>query len=162
MKLTPTLRLRLKEPLGEVSDSTEGIEKDALIVCVGDLASQRLISDGFKPKLIVYDGKSCRKEIGISDSIAAYDAQEHRVDNPPGTLRPEIFDLFRSMIHGDGTHKVDVNGEEDLTALAVIKEAPDGAIVVYGQPNEGLVIVKVEKEIKKQIERMIGEMEDGD
>ena len=65
MRITPELRAKLKDPLGEIVTDTSSISSDKLIVCVGDLASTKLISDGFLPKLIVYDGYSKREEIGI-------------------------------------------------------------------------------------------------
>jgi uncharacterized protein (UPF0218 family) len=36
-----------------------------------------------------------------------------------------------------------------------------GSIVLYGQPNEGLVGVEVNEANKKKIEAMLREMEDG-
>ena len=162
MRLTSALRLRLKEPLGQVRDSTDSLDKEDTIVCVGDMASARIIKDGFNPKVIVYDDLSQRKNIGISDEIASYEAKEHKIENPAGTLQKDIIHLFRNIMQNNGKHKVFVDGEEDLTALAAIIEAPEGSLVVYGQPNEGLVFVTVEKEIKEQVKRMIGEMENGD
>jgi len=162
MKLTPALRARLKEPLGKVVETTDTIPRQALVVAVGDLASERLIKDGFEPKIVVYDGLSKREDIGISGQIRSFDAMEERVTNPPGTLSPEVFDLFRSFFAGSDRHKLFVDGEEDLTAIAAISEAPIGTFIVYGQPDEGLVIVEVNKTIKEKIENMIGEMDNGD
>ena len=39
--------------------------------------------------------------------------------------------------------RITVNGEEDLLVLPVCIHAPDNAIVMYGQPNEGLVLVEI-------------------
>ena len=50
-----------------------------------------------------------------------------------------------------GRSAVIVDGEEDLLALVAISVAPDGSLVVYGQPNEGLVLVPVTSQKKKEI-----------
>ena len=39
--------------------------------------------------------------------------------------------------------KIVVEGEEDLATLPAILYAPPGSVVVYGQPDEGSVLVKV-------------------
>ena len=42
-----------------------------------------------------------------------------------------------------------VDGEEDILTLAAILSAPDHSIIIYGQPREGSVIVKVEDKVRK-------------
>ncbi len=51
-----------------------------------------------------------------------------------------------------------VDGEEDLATLPAILYAPLGSAVVYGQPNEGSVLVMVTPEKKKQIENLMKQM----
>jgi len=43
-----------------------------------------------------------------------------------------------------------VEGEEDLLTLVVMVTAPLGSLVVYGQPNEGLVLVEVNGEAREK------------
>ena len=45
-----------------------------------------------------------------------------------------------------------VEGEEDLLTLPVIKFAPLGALVVYGQPYVGMVLVMVTERTKVETE----------
>jgi len=52
-----------------------------------------------------------------------------------------------------------VNGEEDLLVLPACIFAPENAIVLYGQPNEGLVIVKITPEIRNKAQSLLDLME---
>jgi GTP-dependent dephospho-CoA kinase len=161
MRLTPALREELKKPLGRVVKGTASIPKDAMLLCIGDRASDTLISAGFRPKLVVYDGYTQRRKVGVSKTISSYDVKEYRVKNPAGLLTEGVFKLFRKVLGGDSQGRVYVDGEEDLTALAAIAEAPVGAVLVYGQPNEGLVVVDVDDKIKEKVKNMLKEMKDG-
>jgi uncharacterized protein (UPF0218 family) len=46
--------------------------------------------------------------------------------------------------------RVKVRGEEDLLALPLFIMAPRGSAVLYGQPLEGLVIVKITRKKQEQ------------
>ncbi|HMK82220.1 MAG TPA: DUF359 domain-containing protein, partial [Candidatus Bathyarchaeia archaeon] len=52
-----------------------------------------------------------------------------------------------------------VDGEEDLLVLVVIAVAPVGSLVVYGQPNEGIVLVNVTLAKKKEVVDLLGRMD---
>ena len=55
--------------------------------------------------------------------------------------------------------RIFVNGEEDLLVLPVCIHAPDNAVVMYGQPHEGLVIVKITPEIRNKAQSLLDLME---
>jgi hypothetical protein len=69
--------------------------------------------------------------------------------NPPGTLSDELIADAGMLIEKGGA--VLIEGEEDLTALAFILNGKSGDIIIYGQPNEGFVLVRPGKELKKRI-----------
>ncbi len=50
-------------------------------------------------------------------------------------------------------------GEEDLLVLPVCIHAPENAVVLYGQPNRGLVIVRITPEIRNKVETLLDLME---
>ncbi len=160
MRLTPALRTRLKKPLGGLVKDASEVPEAEVLVAVGDTASDSLIRAGKRPTLVVYDASTQRRRIGVSEAIAAYDAKPVTVANPAGELRREVFEVFREALRG-GRTKVFVEGEEDLTTLAAVREAPLGAVVVYGQPDVGLVVVRIDGKIKGEVESMLEEMEDG-
>ncbi|MGD9533808.1 MAG: GTP-dependent dephospho-CoA kinase family protein [Candidatus Nitrosocosmicus sp.] len=51
-----------------------------------------------------------------------------------------------------------IEGEEDIVALPFLIFAPVGWVVCYGQPNEGLVIVKITEESKKRAESIFNKV----
>ena len=70
-----------------------------------------------------------------------------RVKNPAGTLTDELIcALEHAVEHPPFT--VIVDGEEDLAVIPLVIAAPDGAIVLYGQPHRGVVLRVVNPEAK--------------
>jgi hypothetical protein len=51
--------------------------------------------------------------------------------------------------------KVIVDGEEDLLALPIITIAPEKAVVLYGQPLEGMVVVNVTREMQTKAKNLM-------
>jgi hypothetical protein len=56
---------------------------------------------------------------------------------------------------------IDVDGEEDLAALPAIIATPVGGSVVYGQPDEGMVLVAVTPAARREAHALLSRM-DGD
>ena len=54
--------------------------------------------------------------------------------------------------------RITVNGEEDLLVIPVCLHAPENCVVMYGQPNEGLVIVQINHEIKEKVQKIVNSM----
>jgi uncharacterized protein (UPF0218 family) len=53
-----------------------------------------------------------------------------------------------------------IDGEEDLLTIVTVLSAPAGAFVVYGQPQVGVVVVKVTEEAQERMRRIVDLMED--
>src|SRR3989304_4348459 len=51
-----------------------------------------------------------------------------------------------------------VEGEEDLLAIPCILEVPDGSLIIYGQPGQGIVVVKAAQPIKNELASMVQNM----
>ena len=54
---------------------------------------------------------------------------------------------------------MNVDGEEDLLALPAVLSSPEKSIVVYGQPGEGIVLVRVSAQSKKQVSKFVEQMQ---
>jgi hypothetical protein len=67
--------------------------------------------------------------------------------NPPGTISDELVRAIRDAV-GDPPALIFVEGEEDLAVLPLVLEAPLGAVILYGQPGEGVVLREVDREAK--------------
>jgi hypothetical protein len=80
------------------------------------------------------------------------------VKNPAATLTKELIDVIRDSLNSDERVKIIVDGEEDLATLPAILYAPLGSAVVYGQPDEGSVLVDVTPEMKTRIDEFMKQM----
>ena len=84
--------------------------------------------------------------------------EKRSITNPPGTLSTESIILLRDLIKQNIDSLIVVDGEEDLLALPSILFAPINGHVLYGQPNEGLVIVSVTESLKVKVYGILIEM----
>jgi len=165
--LTPELRIKLKQPLGilirgsfvdtmrklrELSEK----EKPLSIIAVGDTVSRNLVENGFAPKLSIIDNKCMRKNtrpIKLAADETVY------VKNPQGTITDEAEKTITNALQGKQSVKMIVDGEEDLLALPAIVSATDNSFVIYGQPYDGIVVVKTTPEKKAEVKAMLKSME---
>jgi len=157
-RLPPRLRKILKKPLGEVKKNIGEYDSKEIIICVGDQASTKAIETGLHPKVIVYDAHTHRRYVGISPQIKKYEGKEMEISNPRGSLNTMIFPLLKEALKLKENVKIKVDGEEDLITLASIYIAPFNSYVLYGQPGEGIVEVRVTQNIKNKVKDMLEDM----
>jgi uncharacterized protein (UPF0218 family) len=81
-----------------------------------------------------------------------------RVRNAQGTITDEAMIAISEALKSDTRTHIIIEGEEDLLTLAVVLQAPEKALVVYGQPYEGIVVVKVTPEKKKDAQKILNAM----
>jgi len=166
-RLTPKLRKELKTPLGLLirgssEETTKALKeliekmKPKQIISVGDVVSENMIRAGIRPQVLVVDNKVMRMPI---DPIEVDVDRTSHVKNPPGTLTDETWRVVEEAMRSEGTTKVVVDGEEDLLALVVVLCAPRNSLVVYGQPDEGMVVVDVTEKTIGRVRNVIDEME---
>jgi hypothetical protein len=163
--LTEELRRSLKTPLGRLfpgsgTDIYEEIStlisarKPLRVIFVGDAVARNALRTKIRRDVFIVDNKEKRRRTKPFD---AYAARTFRVRNDPGTIGSEAWAAVEEAVEsGDAVMIVD--GEEDLLTLVAIAIAPLGSFVMYGQPNEGLVMVEVDDPAKKRacsfLERM--------
>ena len=84
-----------------------------------------------------------------------------KAKNPPGVITKDLFDKTLAALSEevDGGIRIEVEGEEDLASLIAITHAPKGAIIIYGMPNLGLTVIKVDDDAKKIATDMLKRME---
>ncbi len=80
------------------------------------------------------------------------------VTNPAGGIDGTAIELIRTELPKGGASRFLVNGEEDLLVLPVVLFAGNGTDVFYGQPNEGMVHVKVSPDAKKRVTGLLSLM----
>jgi uncharacterized protein (UPF0218 family) len=108
------------------------------------------------PKLSIVDNKVMRKRI---QPIALTADKTLYVKNPPATITDEALTTIQEALEQNRCVKIVVDGEEDLLTLAAVLYAPENSFVVYGQPLEGIVVVKVTKQKKKEVTDVLKAME---
>ncbi|PSQ41226.1 DUF359 domain-containing protein [Halobacteriales archaeon QS_9_68_42] len=164
VELPESLRPELKEPLGPVYTDAEVLLGDATepVIAVGDIVSYHLLSAGYRPAVALVDGKTKREQVEreVLDAIEGFDHQLG-VENPPATLTDDLLEALVEALDRPGSVVVTVDGEEDLAALPAALAAPDGAAVVYGQPNEGMVLATVNGPLRARCRELLTAM-DGD
>ena len=166
LELPDALRSELKEPLGPIFTDAETLLSHAVepIVAVGDVVTYHLLQAGHVPAVAFVDEKTKRQTVDdeIREGITGFDC-ERTIDNPPATLTAELLEMLRTGIDEGATTLVRVDGEEDLAAVPAILAVPEGASVVYGQPDQGMVLVTADGEarefVRELIEQMDGESE---
>jgi len=155
--LTERLRSSLKTPLGTLFPG-EGREvyqeiaqlisrkKPPRVIFVGDAVSRNAVKLDVRRDLMIIDHKERRTRVKSLDSLPK---RTYRVRNEPGTIGSDAWAAIDDAIE-TGDALMVVEGEEDLLTLVVMVTAPLGSLVVYGQPNEGLVLVEVNGEAREK------------
>jgi uncharacterized protein (UPF0218 family) len=164
--VTPELMEKFKQPFGLLlrgtfSDTMRQLKeivdkkKPTAMVAVGDTVSRNLHEHGLKAQLSITDNKSMRKR---TQPVAFEVEKTLRVRNPAGTITEEaVATVKKALQSGEHTHIL-VDGEEDLLTLTAVLYAPDAALVVYGQPHEGVVVVEVTAEKRAEAQELFDSM----
>ena len=132
-------------------------EKPARIISVGDIVSKRMIEYGLSLNILIIDNKTMRKPIqpiNVSSDYTLY------VKNPPGSITDESLITIENALQHDGLTKIVIDGEEDLLTVVAVLSAPTNSFVIYGQPNVGIVVINVNKENKKKMQKIIDSMKE--
>ncbi len=164
MKLPDSLREQLKIPLGillpenqvDKKNVKEFLSDDSYLITVGDRTTEKMIDFELIPSLQIIDGQEKRKK---REPPKLQNATELIIDNPAAEITPQSIDLIKKAFTMKSPVRITVNGEEDLLVLPVCIHAPDNSVVMYGQPNEGLVITRITPEIRNKAQALLDLME---
>jgi uncharacterized protein (UPF0218 family) len=165
--LTPGLRQKLKKPLGRFFPSVDVRGEEflavvmgaSLVVAVGDRVTETLQeTTGRSPDVFVVDGMERRsaREIPRVPHRSTLKAK-----NPAGRITRGARSAMKRAFAGEKPVMVLIEGEEDLLTIPAVIEAPIGAVVLYGQPLEGVVVVQVDEKAKASARQVLGRMTKG-
>lgn len=132
---------------------------DSLIVSVGDTTTAKLLSLNLLPAIQIIDNKE--KRIPAKPMLTNNQKFNLHCNNPPGQITEDSIRTIKIAFRLEKPIRITVDGEEDLLTIPVCIHAPDNSIVLYGQPNKGLVIVKVNNKIRKKVLSLIKYMNQG-
>ena len=160
------LRAALKKPFGKLyrGNGLECIEmvaedldlSSSVVIVVGDIVTHYMLLFGLMPHLVIVDDRTKRGKISSEIKTGKGDFREVEVENPAGVITEELDLAIKEAIDGELSVRLWVDGEEDLAILPVIKYAPLSSIVLYGQPDEGVVAVLVDDTIKRRVGEIYG------
>ena len=164
MQLPDDLRDQLKNPLGNlISDNDPNRENiikknsaESIIITVGDRTTENMLQLGLKPQVQIIDGLEKRDQC----LVPADDTVNTKLScrNPPGEITEESIQVIQKAFSCEPPVRITVDGEEDLLVIPVCIHAPENSIVMYGQPNEGLVIVTITPEIRAKVQKILDAM----
>ncbi|HVF69692.1 MAG TPA: DUF359 domain-containing protein, partial [Xanthomonadales bacterium] len=80
-------------------------------------------------------------------------------DNSPGNIERRAVGMIRKALDDFSETKrkqlIIVDGEEDLLVLPVVALSPLDSVVLYGQPDRGVVMIKVTEKKKKEVKYLL-------
>ena len=166
--LPPRMRELMRKPLGMIIEgelrfanltAQKAVKKinrlePTMVIAVGDVISDSLKKAGLTPDISIVDYRTRRMKISPGRKKEVYD-----VTNPAGLIRSvavrKIKKQIEKLILKKKAVKIVIKGEEDLLVLPAALLAPLGSIVVYGQADFGIILVKVNESIKEKIYGLI-------
>jgi hypothetical protein len=172
LRLPDEMRNELAKPHGrlykgrgeEVFRRISEAKECRVLACVGDLVSLFALRAELNPDIIVIDGKTIRKEIEDSKEIEslAKDYTKLEAENPAGFISCDLVKILKKAVEtvmlGEKV-KVFVIGEEDLAVMPLGLIMPNDSLILYGQPGEGVVALKINDEKKVLIQDIMKRME---
>lgn len=130
-------------------------EKPTMVISVGDTISRNLAKYDIQTHLSITDNKTHRRKVqpqSFPDKCLV------KVKNPEGTITPQAATAMQEAVASEKPVHMLVEGEEDLLTLVAVLYAPENAVVIYGQPHKGVVVVKVTSEKKAKAEEILKSM----
>jgi len=150
MLLLPESQRHLfRRPFGTLCPDVESVlplVQGKVVYTVGDVVTHHLIQKGLVPAIAIIDGHTMRSPCNRSPAVFR---KRRRARNPAGTITPELRKSIEAAVADPGL-LILVEGEEDLAVIPLIIAAPEGAMVLYGQPGEGIVVCEVDGPAKEK------------
>lgn len=149
--------IAIASALAGISDSKDA---DGPLIAVGDVTVLALLKSGIVPWVSVIDGMTQRSPWSGAASIegASFD-RTINCTNRAGTVTPSLVRACRKAVGDETTALIRVDGEEDLAPIPLLLLAPLGAHLLYGQPDEGVVVRTVDLAAKRRARSLLDAFE---
>ena len=162
--LPETLRSELAKPLGKLYKSVEEfVDKSSnhkKIFVVGDASVVNFKRLGTNPDLSIVDFMVQRKNTFNNFEQLGFKkgCKYQTVKNRPGEITRELATTINKSI-GNSLDLVKVDGEEDLAVLPLVLLAPLESCVIYGQREQGIVVIDVWEKTKEKFLKILESFE---
>jgi uncharacterized protein (UPF0218 family) len=108
------------------------------------------------PDIAVIDHRISRKPV----KPIQFKRDQVKVVNHAGTISVDAQQVLQDAVTLNKKIGIVVEGEEDLLVLPLMSIMPTKSIIVYGQPQEGMVVVKLTGERRRWAQKFMTFMED--
>ena len=116
--------------------------KPICLATVGDFVSYNILAADIHPDIVVVDHRIMRKSIDPIELEREY----VNVPNAAGTINAQAQKVLYQAAKECKHLAIIVDGEEDLLVLPLMAYMPNGSVVIYGQPREGMVVIALNEE----------------
>jgi len=154
------LRKELSRPFGRIMSTEQLVRhmsRKEKVYAVGDVTLAELLKQKYTPRVGIFDYRSDRLRTYFPIIKKTYKDQL-QVKNTRGTLSKDLWNAVKKSSASKYPIGIKVRGEEDLASLACIYFARDGEFVVYGLRGKGMVVIKINKEIKDYVIKVLNRM----
>ncbi len=163
------MRERLKSPFGELYRCSgeeclrgilKGFKSPPKVISIGDMTTYFMLKSGRVPDMCIVDDLTMRLpvDIEVRRGTAHESFIDVRVKNPAGIVTEELIGAIRDNMRSGRPVRIYVEGEEDLAVIPACVYAPAGSVILYGQPGEGVVAVKVTEDKKHEARSLLEQM----
>jgi uncharacterized protein (UPF0218 family) len=130
-------------------------ERPTKIIAVGDTVTENLHARQVKADIVVTDNKTLRRKV---EPQRFQNRKVIHVQNPQGLITQQAIEAILFALKSKELVHMLVEGEEDLLTLPMVLYAPEGALVLYGQPHRGIVAVKVTSKKRAEAQEIWSKM----
>ncbi|HOT03046.1 MAG TPA: GTP-dependent dephospho-CoA kinase family protein [Methanolinea sp.] len=134
--------------IADLADTLQGRR----IYTVGDVVTGNVLSMGIIPDVAVIDGHTMRSPCGRAPEVFP---RVFHARNPPGTITEMLVEALAKAVACPPA-LVFVDGEEDLAVIPLVLVAPEGGLILYGQPSQGVVVREIDEEARGTAKSLLG------
>ena len=145
----------IEDPSVAMDLALETISDELKIIAVGDVTVYSLQIAKREVWISVIDGMTHRTKWDKFEQIDLKAKLLINAKNPPGMLTNSIFEACSKATSQSENVTILVDGEEDLVPIPLILMAPLGTILLYGQPNEGVIVREIDISAKRRARRFL-------
>lgn len=154
-----------KKPLGQLFFSPSSLDWPALkakdlinkfnppfTAVIGDVAVHSFVKNKLGFNLAIVDQKTQREPFltSLHRQNKKRAKKVIKAVNQPGTISAELITKSQVLTQVKTNNLLEIKGEEDLAVLPIILFSPLNSLIFYGQPQKGLVVIKVSLEKKQE------------
>jgi len=147
--LSAKQRAKFKKPVGSYVIRPDF---DMPAIVVGDSSLMKFRDKGWGYDLAVIDYLINRE--GYFPPVISPKEVSLQVKNPAGEISTQLTAALKIALEQKFLH-VEVIGEEDLAAVALVLLAPLESRIYYGQPEKGLVKIVITEDLKEKIKQIL-------